>query len=361
MLGQQLGRLETVGTEEVRRGPSRRSFLQWTGVTAAGALALPQISLGKDAPTTTSDAPQSVKPTLKRPLGPREFRAALVGPIMSLPTTWNEDLTVNLDAVRNMVNRGLKYNVPIYELTAGNSKYEQSTFDEIKSVSETMIETVNGAGITIPATGPWPTEQVIAYAKFCEERDADGLQILLPKDVTNEDQLYKHFLAISESTRLPIVLHGIYSVPLLTRLAEIDSIAAMKEDGELTYYIDRSVHFSDRFEIFSGGAENRYLVGYPYGSKSFFSTYTGFAPDKPLEFWAAIQKDDLKQAVAITKKYDYPFISRFTHPFWHGTLEYFGLAKRFMRDPFKTLTDAEYAEIKPFFDGQGIDPADYQA
>lgn len=360
MLGQQLGRGEEVCAGDVRRVRSRRSFLRWTGVAAAGALALPRMSFGKDAPAQASTSLPHAKSDFKRPLGPQEFRAALVGPIMSLPTTWNEDLTVNLDAVRNMVNRGLKYNVPIYELTAGNSKYEQSTFDEIKSVSETMIEAVNGAGITIPATGPWPTEQVVEYAKFCEARDADGLQILLPKDVTDEDQLYKHFLTISESTRLPIVLHGVYSVPLLKRLAEIDSIAAMKEDGELTYYIDRAINFGDRFEIFSGGAENRYLVGYPYGSRSFFSTYTGFAPDKPMEFWAAIRQDDLKQAVAITKKYDYPFISRFTHPFWHGTLEYFGLAKRYMREPFKTLTDAEYAEIKPFFDGQEIDPAEYQ-
>jgi dihydrodipicolinate synthase/N-acetylneuraminate lyase len=359
MQGQQLVRKEECCAENVRLAPTRRSFLQWTGVAAAGALALPRMSLGKDAPSGA--APSITNPAFKRPLGPQEFREALAGPIMSLPTTWNEDLTVNLDAVHNMVERGVRFGVPIFELTAGNSKYEYLTFDEIKSVSRAMIEAVNGAGITIPATGPWPTEQVIDYAKFCEERGADGLQILLPKDLTDEDLLHKHFLTISQSTRLPIVLHGEYSRPLLTRLAEIDSIAAMKEDGELTYYIDRAIGYGDRFEIFSGGAENRYLVGYPYGSRSFFSTYTGFAPDKPMEFWAAIRNDNLQQAVAITKKYDYPFISRFTHPFWHGTLEYFGVAKRYMREPFKTLTDAEFAEIKPFFDGQGIDPASYQA
>lgn len=360
MLGQQQGRGEEseLGQESLR-ALSRRSFLKWTGVATAGAVVAPRMAFGKDTPATVTAAP--AKTTFNRPLDPQQFREALVGPIMSLPTTWNEDLSVNLDGVRNMAARGLRYKVPIFELTAGNSKYEYLTFDEIKSVSATMVESVNGAGITIPATGPWPTEQVVEYAKFCQERGADGLQILLPKDVTDEDQLYKHFLTISQSTRLPIVLHGEYSRPLLTRLAEIDSIAAMKEDGELTYFIDRAIGFGDRFEIFSGGAENRFLVGYPYGSRSFFSTYTGFAPDKPMEFWAAIRKDDLKQAVAITKKYDYPFISRFTHPFWHGTLEYFGLAKRYMREPFKTLTDAEYAEIKPFFDGQGIDPADYQS
>lgn len=361
MPGQQLSRREEFCAEASPGSSTRRSFLQWTGVAAAGALALQRMTFGKDSPPEADATSSIAKKAFKRPLDPQQFRAALAGPIMSLPTTWNEDLTVNLDAVQSMVDRGLRYGVPIYELTAGNSKYEYLTFDEIKSVSRAMVEAVNGEGVTIVATGAWQTEQVVEYAKFCEERGADGLQILLPKDVTDEDQLYKHFLTISKSTRLPIVLHGEYSRSLLTRLSEIDSIAAMKEDGELTYYIDRAIGFGDRFEIFSGGAENRYLVGYPYGSRSFFSTYTGFAPDKPMEFWAAIRNNDLKQAVAITKKYDYPFISRFTHPFWHATLEYFGVAKRHMRKPFKTLTDAEYAEIKPFFDGQGIDPAQYQA
>ena len=135
----------------------------------------------------------------------------------------------------------------------------------------------------------------------------------------------------------------------------------MKEDGELAYYIDREIGFGNRFEIFSGGAENRYLVGYPYGARAFFSTYTGFAPDKPMMFWDAVRKGDVPKAVSITKKYDYPFISRFTHPFWHATLEYFGVAKRFMRKPFDTLPDNELPGIKAFFEGQNIDPKDYIA
>jgi dihydrodipicolinate synthase/N-acetylneuraminate lyase len=224
-----------------------------------------------------------------------------------------------------------------------------------------MVESVDGRGVTIAATGAWPTEQVIDYAHFSKSHGADSVQILRPEGIDDEDLLYEHFLTISKNTSLPMVLHGNYSRELLYRFAGIDSIVAMKEDGELTYYIDRAIEFGDRFEIFSGGAENRYLVGYPYGSRAFFSTYTGFAPDKPMLFWEAIRCDDLKRAVAITKKYDYPFIRRFTHPFWHATLEYFGVAKRYMREPFETLSDGEMTDVKAFFDGQGIDPADYRS
>jgi dihydrodipicolinate synthase/N-acetylneuraminate lyase len=328
---------------------SRRSFLKFTGMAAA-ATAIPNLAIAREATRE-----------LTRPLSPQEFKKNLAGPILSLPTTFNEDLSVNHDAVHRMIGRAIRYGVPIFGLTAGNSKYACLEFDEIKAVTRSMVEAADGKGMTIAATGAWPTEKVIDYADFCHSHGADALQILLPEGVKDEDALFEHFLKISKATSLPIVLHGEYSVPLLRRLAEIDSIVAMKEDGQLTYYIDRAVNFGDRFEIFSGGAENRYFVGYPYGARAFFSTYTGFAPDKPMLFWDAIRAGNLQNAVAITKKYDYPFISRFTHPFWHATLEYFGVAKRFMRKPFETWPEDKLPEVKAFFDGQGVNPADYEA
>ncbi|HVT27497.1 MAG TPA: dihydrodipicolinate synthase family protein [Lacipirellulaceae bacterium] len=328
---------------------SRRSFLQFTGLATA-LTAVPGKLLAEPA-----------RLALKLPLGPQEFKKRLAGPILSLPTTFNEDLTVNFDAIHKMIGRAIRYGVPIFELTAGNSKYQCLTYDEIKSVTQSMVQAVAGHGLTIAATAGWSTEQVIDYAKYSQALGADAIQILRPEKVDDEDAIIRHFQTISASTQLPIVLHGQYSQPLLKRLAEIKSIVAMKEDGELTYYIDRIITFGDRFEIFSGGAENRYLVGYPYGARAFFSTYTGFAPDKPMQFWQAIRNNNLKKAVAITTKYDYPFIRRFTHPFWHATLEYFGVAKRYMRKPFETLPQNQLDDVKSFFDGQGIHPSDYAA
>src|SRR5262249_5044460 len=93
--------------------------------------------------------------------------------------------------------------------------------------------------------------------------------------------------------------------------------------------------------------------------RAFFATYTGFAPDIPMKFWAEIRAGNLKGAVDINRKYDHPFIQRFSHPFWHATLEYFGVAERYMREPLQTYTADEMKTVKTFFDGQGISPADY--
>ena len=89
------------------------------------------------------------------------------------------------------------------------------------------------------------------------------------------------------------------------------------------------------------------------------TTYTTFAPDVSMQFWNAVKGGDIKAAAAITRKYDHPFIARFTHPFWHATLEYFGVAQRYMRPPQATFSDSEMKGVKAFFDGQGLDPKKY--
>jgi dihydrodipicolinate synthase/N-acetylneuraminate lyase len=331
---------------------TRREFLSRSGYLVLGStLALS----GLPRAACSSDEVRRHK----RPLKPDTFKQHLAGPILSLPTTFTADLKIDLQAVKKMVSRARRYHVPIFELTAGNSKYALLSDDEINQVTRAMVTATDGDGLTIAATGAWPTEQVIEYARFCESIGADALQILLPAGVEAEDELVRHFETIASRTHLPLVLHGQYSLALLRRLIQIESIVAMKEDGHLTDYIDRAIEFGDRLEIFSGGAENRYLVGYPYGCRSFFATYTGFAPDIPMKFWAEIREGNLRRAVEINKKYDHPFIQRFSHPFWHATLEYFGVAGRHLRQPFQSFTDDNMKDVKTFFDSQGINPEDY--
>jgi dihydrodipicolinate synthase/N-acetylneuraminate lyase len=166
---------------------------------------------------------------------------------------------------------------------------------------------------------------------------------------------------VAAATKLPIVLHGQYSAPLLKKLLQaVPTIVAMKEDGELAYYIDRQIEFGDRLNIFGGGAESRFLVGQPYGAKAFYSTYSGFAPDISMQFWEVARRGDIKAAADITRRYDHPFIARFTHPFWHATLEHFGVAERYMRPPQTSYTDEQMAEVKSFFDAQGLKPEKYR-
>ena len=71
---------------------------------------------------------------------PADFKRRLVGPILSLPTTFNADLSVDYEAVSRMVRRARRFGVEIFELTAGNSKYHVLSYEEIKGVTRAMVE-----------------------------------------------------------------------------------------------------------------------------------------------------------------------------------------------------------------------------
>ena len=80
-----------------------------------------------------------------------------------------------------MVRRARRFGVRIFELTAGNSKYHVLSYEEIKGVTRAMVEAAGGIGLTIAATGPWPAEQSLEYARFAESLGADAVQVLLPE------------------------------------------------------------------------------------------------------------------------------------------------------------------------------------
>ena len=92
-------------------------------------------------------------PKLKRPLSPRVFQGNLAGLILSLPAMFRKDSSANYAAVGKMIARARKYRIPVFELTAGNSKYSVLTYDEIKGVIRAMAEATEKDGSTIAAPG----------------------------------------------------------------------------------------------------------------------------------------------------------------------------------------------------------------
>src|SRR4051812_64675 len=127
---------------------------------------------------------------------PSDFQKELKGPICSVPTVYEENFRVDPVGFRNIVNTGVKAGCRVFALTAGNSQYDRLTYDEVKELTRTLVKSVAGRGLTIAATGPWWTGQVIDYARFAENAGADALQVFLPAFGDN-DTLFEHFQKIA--------------------------------------------------------------------------------------------------------------------------------------------------------------------
>jgi len=283
------------------------------------------------------------------------FRRRLRGPIVSIPTPFGADLKLDPKGLRNIVEMDLSHAIATFELTAGDSQYDYLSYEEIKELARNLTTAVGSRGMTIIGTGPWLLDRAAEFAKYTESLGATALQVLRPPKIEGDD-LVNFYRGVAQSTSLPIVLHGNFPMETLARLAEIDSIVALKEDISLAYYIDTEIRFGHRLNCFSGGGLDWFLVGQPYGATAYFDSYATFAPEIAVKFWEAVQRTDYVTEVEIIEKYDHPFILNFSAPFWHATLEYFGVAQRYVRPPQHTYTDVEMARVKSFYDKLGVFP-----
>lgn len=96
--------------------------------------------------------------------------------------------------------------------------------------------------------------------KLAEEAGVDGVLLVAPYyNRPNQEGLYRHFKAIAESTKLPVILYNVpgrtavsLSVETTLRLAEIPNIVATKECASLeqmTLIVDGA---PEGFYVYSG-------------------------------------------------------------------------------------------------------------
>lgn len=136
------------------------------------------------------------------------------------------------------------------------------THEEHGEVIRTAIETAKGRCKVIAGTGSNSTAEAIALTVEAEKMGADAALIVAPYyNKPTPEGLYRHYRAIAESVKFPIVLYSIpgrcgieIDVPTVVRLAaDCPNITSIKEAGGS---VERVSHLRsalpDSFEIISG-------------------------------------------------------------------------------------------------------------
>lgn len=289
----------------------------------------------------------------RTPLSLPKFKAALHGPILSFPTVYNARFDVDFNGVRAIIKTGLGGGSRVVALTKGNNQFDILTHEEIRQLTRVVVEAVEARALVIAATGNWWTGQAVDFARYATSVGADAIQVFMPPGGT-DDSYYEHFRAIAASTPRAIGIHGQPSMALLRRLKPIENIICFKEEFDPEYTLQIYEEFGDRWNIFAGGSKSRLLTYLPYGMHAYYSAFSTFAPQVAMEFWHAVERKDIAAAGKIVLRYDVPFFRRWTMAFWTATLEHFGIARRFVRPPSVSLTDAQMADVASFYRGLGL-------
>lgn len=184
------------------------------------------------------------------------------GIIIPILTPMNKDESLNLDELRNQINREIKAGIHGIFCLGTNGEFYILNDKEKEQVMEVTIEETKGRVPVYAGTGGVGTKETIRLSLRAKDMGADILSIISPYfAAASQDEIYEHYKAVACAVDLPIV---VYNIPARTgvniapttmaRLAKIDNIIGAKDssgnfDNMLQY---NELTRNDDFSVLSG-------------------------------------------------------------------------------------------------------------
>lgn len=161
------------------------------------------------------------------------------GIITPIITPMNADESINVQELRNQVNRQIDGGVHALFCFGTNGEGYILNGSEKEEVLRTVIEETNGRVPVYAGTGCVSTQETIEQSQMAHRLGADVLSIITPSfAAASQNELYEHYKAVAEAVDMPIVL---YNIPARTgnalapatvgRLSQIENIVGVKDSS----------------------------------------------------------------------------------------------------------------------------------
>ncbi len=190
------------------------------------------------------------------------------------------------------------------------------THDEHMEVIRLAVEYAAGRCQVIAGTGSNSTAEAIEMTKIAEELGADGtLQVCPYYNKPSQEGLYRHFKAVAESSKLPVLLYSIpgrsgieIAVETVARLAkDCPTITAIKEAGGSVDRVNQLMQaVPEGFAVLCGD-DGLTVPFISCGAVGLVSVTSNIAPAQMKQLVDTALSGDGKGALALQKKY-YPLM-----------------------------------------------------
>ncbi|EOD8788992.1 4-hydroxy-tetrahydrodipicolinate synthase [Staphylococcus aureus] len=186
-----------------------------------------------------------------------------VGVALTTPFTNNK---VNLEALKAHVNFLLENNAQAIIVNGTTAESPTLTTDEKERILKTVIDLVDKRVPVIAGTGTNDTEKSIQASFQDKALGADAIMLITPYyNKTNQRGLVKHFEAITDAVKLPVVLYNVPSRTNMTIepetveiLSQHPYIVALKDatnDFEYLEEVKKRID-TNSFALYSGNDDN---------------------------------------------------------------------------------------------------------
>ena len=167
-------------------------------------------------------------------------------------------------------------------------------------VVELVIAAARGRIAVVAGTGSNSTQEAIELTHHARDAGADGALLISPYyNRPTQEGIYRHYAAVAEQCRLPLLIYNIPSrtasdvaVATQLRLAALDAVVGVKEaSGDLSRVSQLIARAPGDFTVLAGD-DILTLPLLAVGGRGVISTLSNVAPETVVELVAAFRRGD---------------------------------------------------------------------
>src|SRR5471030_872362 len=228
------------------------------------------------------------------------------GSAVAIVTPFNES-GVYFEKLRTLLEWHIKEGTDAIVICGTTGEATTMTDKEIKDTIKFTVDVINKRIPVIAGTGSNNTMSAISMSKYAESVGIDALLVITPYyNKTTQNGLLKHFKAINDEVKTPIILYNVpsrtglnISPKTLVKLAELSNVVAIKEaSGNISKIVQMKALCKDSIDIYSGN-DDQIVSIMSLGGKGVISVLANIMPRKVHEIAQKCLDNNFKEALDI--------------------------------------------------------------
>jgi 4-hydroxy-tetrahydrodipicolinate synthase len=228
------------------------------------------------------------------------------GSAVAIVTPFDED-GVNFEKLKTLLEWHIKEGTDAIVICGTTGEATTMTEKEKKDTIKFTVDVINKRVPVIAGTGSNNTVSAISMSKYAESVGVDGLLVITPYyNKTTQNGLVKHFKAINDEVKTPIILYnvpgrtGLNIAPkTLVKLAELSNVVAIKEaSGNISQIVQMKALCRDSIDIYSGN-DDQIVSIMSLGGKGVISVLANIIPKEVHEIAVKCLENNYKEALDI--------------------------------------------------------------
>jgi 4-hydroxy-tetrahydrodipicolinate synthase len=228
------------------------------------------------------------------------MRIPFTGVGTALVTPFRKDGSIDEAAVRRLARRQIDGGVHFLSPVGTTGEAPTLSHTEKLRIIELVVEEAAGRVPVLAGAGGYDTRETIALVRDIEKIGADGILSVTPYyNKPTQEGLYQHYVAIAESTSLPIILYNVpgrtgvnIEVATVVRLSAVPNIVGVKEaSGNVVQMCEIFAAAPGEFILLSGD-DPLTVAAMAVGARGVISVASNVAPSEMAQIAEMAEKDD---------------------------------------------------------------------